>query len=478
MSHPDSRRGISPKASNRSGSYNVLVNALYALAALIFAAASPPALWPGELAFVFAWASFPKARVYFAWASPFFALYLFPGVSTSDMAALQQRSLEAGELTVGLWAFAYSAALAQSRSSRAPLPFLLWAFLMQPSGITLGLALLAWAGWVFVLRRRWSREFGASFSTNWRALQVAALGVLLLAAGLVLLGPISFHHQAAPAPVTTAAPAHSQQAAGKPPPAADEAEPPALPTTRWELPQWSLNLSNWLKYPLGIAALLLLALLLVIWWRVLRLPVERRRAERFPLLLAVISLASITLVVLWFAVVFHGEGNGANAGAGGRAAVHGSRLVGSPNAAPVIVRRAPVGFLMPLAELAVFALLVLLIYLAYQGLRSMDADGEEVEPAAPEPRRGPAFAGRVRTAYREFLRLMLAYAPVSRSETPREYAARLKKRYPAVAVEAFELTRLYEPVRYGGIADEAEAARAEELVRLIAAELEKGREEA
>jgi len=454
------------------------VNALYALAALIFAAASPPVLWPGELAFVFSWVSFPKARVYLAWAAPFFALYLFPGVSLGDMAALQQRSLEAGELTAGLWAFAYSAALAQGRSSRAPLPFLLWAFLMRPSGVTLGLALLAWAGWVFVLRRRWSREFGVSFTANRRALQAAALGALLLAAGLALLGPISLHHQAAPAPVAQAAPAHGQQAAGKPPPAANEAEPPALPATRWELPQWSLSLSNWLKYPLGVAALMLLALLLVLWWRVLRLPVERRRVERFPLLLAVISLASITMVVLWFAVVFHGEGNGAGAGAGGRAAVHGSRLAGGPNAAPVIVRRAPVGFLMPLAELAVLALLVFLIYLAYRALRLMDSGGEEAEPAAPKPRRGPAFAGQVRTAYREFLRLMLAYAPVSRSETPREYAARLEKRYPAVATEALELTRLYEPVRYGGVADEAEAARAEELVRLIAAELEKGREEA
>ncbi|WP_287409640.1 DUF4129 domain-containing protein [Oceanithermus sp.] len=87
--------------------------------------------------------------------------------------------------------------------------------------------------------------------------------------------------------------------------------------------------------------------------------------------------------------------------------------------------------------------------------------------AAPPPSAAPSAAGA---------RPRRSRHNAKASETPHEYAHRIAAREPALAEAVWGLTRLYEPVRYGGLADEAEAAAAEAWLRRIEKELEKGEE--
>ena len=73
-----------------------------------------------------------------------------------------------------------------------------------------------------------------------------------------------------------------------------------------------------------------------------------------------------------------------------------------------------------------------------------------------------AATGRVREAYRAFLALCTRNGLVRLdSETPLEFAQRLGQRQALALDFASELTRLYEPVRYGGVSDSAGAQAAE-----------------
>jgi Domain of unknown function (DUF4129) len=82
---------------------------------------------------------------------------------------------------------------------------------------------------------------------------------------------------------------------------------------------------------------------------------------------------------------------------------------------------------------------------------------EDREVLEPE-----AATNRVREAYRAFLALCSRNGLVRlESETPLEFAQRLGQRQALALEPASALTRLYEPVRYGGVSDSAGARAAE-----------------
>jgi len=452
------------------------VTALYALALVVFATVTPPMLWPGALVFVLAWAIFPRWRSHLAWSAVFFSLYLFFGSDPQDSAEMRRLALLAGKLTFGLLAFAWSATLAESNSSWAPLPFFTWAFLARPSGLVLGLGLLAWAGWQLVRQQRQNRELGRSFAIDPRGGLLAAVIILALAALLANAGTITRQqqtHVAAPASTIS----NSGPTAVAPPPSRGGGKA-AIPAERVSLPlSWealAFKLLNWL---ISLGLLVLLALVTTLWWRLLTTPTTRQRVDRKSLLLVLLAVISLALGITLFALAFPGKGIGLGNASQTVASSPGPQQIGEQSQPTATKKAGWLGLFLLLAAFSMLGLIIFLAYLLFQLLRHEPAVDPEETAAPPPGRRTPEFAGRVRTAYREFLRLMLAHAPVSRSETPREYARRLEKRFPQLAGWVRELTDLYEPVRYGGLADEREAARAEELVGLIAAELEREREE-
>jgi len=459
------------------------VKALYALALVIFAAATPPALWPGALVFIALWALFPRWRVYLAWLAGVFALYLFCGSDPHDAAEMKRLALLAGRLALGLLAFAWSAALAENDSYLAPVPFLLWALLSRPGGLTLGLSLLAWVSWQLVRQQRQSRELGREFKTDARA--ALATGAFLLGSLLLLAsvgGPAPFAQKPSHPPAVaerTIAGQKGQPATSAEQPAttSQRAEPATPKETVVTLPGWLDFFFRSFNRLISAALVLTLGLLLALWWRLLKVPSSRRHIERGSVLLVLLAIIGVSVGVLIFAFAFPGEGGFWEAAAQ-QLRAGGTAPVASGAASQTVSKYG--GWLGPLLVVGGFSLLALILLLAYTIFRLLRSEPQAAAAAAQTPpagRRTPEFAGRVRAAYREFLRLMLGHAPVRRSETPREYASRLEKRFAEIAVWVGELTDLYEPVRYGGLADEEEAERAEKLVRQIAAALEREREE-
>ncbi|WP_457636735.1 DUF4129 domain-containing protein [Oceanithermus sp.] len=447
---------------------------VYALALIIFVASTPPALWPGELIFVLAWALFPRWRTHLAWSFALFTLYLFVGSNPNDAAQMRRLSFLAGELALGILAFSWSAALAENDSFWAPLPFLTWALLTRPAGLTLGLGLLAWAGWQLVRRMRQARDLkNEPFELDARATRISVAFLFLIALALFALGSLKLSGQIGRRPIEAAPP----PATAAPGPQAPTTTAPAIPQTippepQILAPRWETLVCKALNGLIDVALLALLVLLSILWWRLLTTPALRKKVDRKSLILVLLAAASLVLAAMWLPLAFPGEGTGASYST--HSAV--SQIIklgpgGQEGAVEYVTRGNWPGALMILASVGVLILILVMIYLVARLLGLEPQRLEAVVPGAGG-RRSPEFAGRVRVAYREFLRLMLAYAPASSSETPREYARRLKKRYPRVASQVEELTGLYEPVRYGGLADEKEAARAEELVRLIAAGLE------
>ena len=121
-----------------------------------------------------------------------------------------------------------------------------------------------------------------------------------------------------------------------------------------------------------------------------------------------------------------------------------------------------------------FAAVAVYLYLALRAERTEQKAGrsqDSLNPDAPGPL--PPLH-RVRLAWRG-LEGVLAGAGLARaaSETPEEYAVRLSVLLPAAAADLHTLTRLYLPVRYGGVLSEADAAQAEasaERIRLVLAQ--------
>jgi Domain of unknown function (DUF4129) len=95
-------------------------------------------------------------------------------------------------------------------------------------------------------------------------------------------------------------------------------------------------------------------------------------------------------------------------------------------------------------------------------------DQENLEPLQVDVIGPEAATNRVRLAYRAFLALCVR-AGIGRleAETPLEFAARVGTVDAAAGAAALDLTRLYEPVRYGGLADTLGVRQAEQALEVV-----------
>ena len=459
------------------------MKALLPVAAVFWLVALEPRLWPGAFAYLLAWLLLARWRGELVWGAPLFALYLFWGLELRPEAFgdLTLRLQLAGRLTSGLLVWAYAAALAERRSRWAVVPLLAWALLLRPEAGVVGLGLAAWVYWNFWYSRAQYLERGAAFRVAPRALAAAVLATLALAvlAGLSGWTPLALPRAAAPAE-----PAVTLEAPAQPPPgaAAPAARSAPAPAAGARLPAWVETLSRYAAVLAAVASFLLLLVLARVVWILLR-PAGRRPgfAPRM-LVLAALVLVSLFFWMAWYGFLYGGEGGGAGAFAPPPApATAPSAPPGAePGPAPAPALRWPgrvLGGVLLLGTIALAALIAALAFALWRLLRGRApaAEGAAEGGGATGPRT-ERLAGRVRAAYRAFLLVMRPWLPRQASETPHEYAHRIAAREPALAEAVWGLTRLYEPVRYGGLADEAEAAAAEAWLRRIERELEKGEE--
>ncbi|WP_456445987.1 hypothetical protein, partial [Oceanithermus sp.] len=166
------------------------MKALLPVAAAFWLIALEPRLWPGALAYLLAWFLLVRWRGELVWGAPLFGLYLFWGLELRPEAFgdLTLRLQLAGRLTSGLLVWAYAAGLAQRRSRWAAVPLFAWGFLLRPEAAVAALGLAAWAYWNFWYLRAQHLERGADFRIAPRALAVAVLAALGLAALVGLSG--------------------------------------------------------------------------------------------------------------------------------------------------------------------------------------------------------------------------------------------------------------------------------------------------
>lgn len=462
------------------------MQALLPVAAAFWLIALEPRLWPGALAYLLAWFLLVRWRGELVWGAPLFGLYLFWGLELRPEAFgdLTLRLQLAGRLTSGLLVWAYAAGLAQRRSRWAAVPLFAWAFLLRPEAAVAALGLAAWAYWNFWYLRAQHLERGADFRIAPRALAVAVLAALGLAALVGLSGwtPLAAP-RAAMVPVPSRGALETPTQAPPPPvvrgPSGRAAPAPAAGAA---LPGWVDALSRYAAVLAAAASFLLLLVLARIVWILLR-PGERRFgfAPRM-LVLAALVLISLLFWMAWYGFLYGGEGVGAGAFAPRPVPVTAPAVSAGAEPAepsPAAPRRPGrvLGGALALGTLALALLIVGLAFALWKLLRSRAHEAEDpLAGGAGVRRRTERHAGRVRAAYRAFLLAMRPRLPRPASETPHEYAHRIAAREPALAEAVWGLTRLYEPVRYGGLADEAEAAAAEAWLQRIKAELEKGEE--
>jgi len=456
------------------------VKALLPVAAGFFLVALEPRLWPGAFLYLAAWVGLPRWRTELAWGAPFFTLYLFWGLGLEPAAAvdLVERTRLALRLALGLLAWVWAASLAARAGRTAPLPLFLWALALRPGGAVLALGVLAWVYWNYRLERWRYAERAAVFRVDGRALVAVVLTALVLA-GLVAVSvrPPSLPVPTVAAPAPAAPPSSGGEFSGEASPAARAA--------RWRrpvapLPAWAEALGYYGTVLAAVASLILLGLLLRVLWVVLRSPGERPRLSRRAIVLAVLVIFAMLFWAVGYGLLFRGDGAGGPlptpALPGGAVPVPGGEVL--PDAPPGPARSWPGRLLGGVSALGVLLLVLMSSGLAYLLLRALRTDGaDDVSGSAgraPARTPGARHAGRVRAAYRVFLRRMRRLLPKRGSETPQEYARRIAAQRPDLARAVWALTRLYEPVRYGGLADEAEAAQAEAWLARIETELKKG----
>ncbi len=463
------------------------MKALLPVAAVVFLIALPPALWPGAFAYLLLWVLLRRWRGELAWGAPLFALYLFWGLrlEPASFPDLVARFAVAGRLASGLLSWSFAASLAANGSRWAPLPLFLWAFALRPDAVVLGLGLVAWVYWNLVRSSQRALERGVRFQISPRALLATSLILLFIAGALVASGwrpappgRAGAEVVSAPAPVSQVANPPGAGEGGHVTGAGANAGKKVRPA---RLPPWVNALSDYATVLSAIVALLLIMVLTRLLWLIFKVPGQRAGNAYRALLLGILVLSGAFFWVLWYQLLFRGEGTGG----GDAAAFPATQATGGAGASalhdtvPRVLDWAgwTVGGSLVLGVLFLLVVLVGLGYLLWRlshaGAVAPLAQGGEVRT----DRRSAHHAGRVRAAYRAFLLLMRGELPKRTSETPQEYAARIALRRPRLAVAVRELTGLYEPVRYGGLADDAEAARAEASLRHIQAEIEKSGEE-
>jgi Domain of unknown function (DUF4129) len=310
-------------------------------------------------------------------------------------------------------------------------------------------------------RLRFSQGGGRSLA----ALLGAALlvGVLALLLGLLPYFAPSAPLQAAAPRATTA-----------------QAPPPPVPDRTNVAPAWFKQLTSpanavRVQDPLLLRPLVpITGLLVVICMLMLFRQTKIRRGEQPSRWTDVVAVTALLATLVMVGVIGAGARGGGllggagrsppPPGAGGRTAAQ-EAARHSPNWLPTLLN---IGLIFATLFFAAAA-----VYL-YFTTRAAGAANKTLETL---PETG-AVAGeplpplhRVRLAWRG-IEAALAAAGLARvpSETPESYAARLSSLVPAAAGDLHTLTRLYLPVRYGGVLSEADAAQAEasaESIRTI-----------
>ena len=207
-------------------------------------------------------------------------------------------------------------------------------------------------------------------------------------------------------------------------------------------------------------------LLIVLCMLLLLQRTRLKRAEQRSTWTDYVALAAMLGTLFMVGVLGAGAGPGRLLGGPPPAAagLSGGRGTGTASAA---VRHAP-AWVTPLLNTGLvfatlfFAVVAVHLFLALRAERGEAAPGRpQAVPNTAAPEVLPPLH-RVRLAWRG-LETVLAAAGLTRlaSETPEEFSSRLSGLLPAAAADLGTLTRLYLPVRYGGVLSEADAEAAE-----------------
>ena len=343
----------------------------------------------------------------------------------------------------------------------APLFFV--GLVLRPEGSTLALELWVWLVYVYAVQAREALRAGA------RARLVVLAFALLLGLFAVAIGPIHFSLPHPTAGVAGQAAAPNGLASTPSPPSAGGRGPGlGQGPVRVYLPAWLPQLMLFLGI-VGLVSFLLLAR---------RTPGQGRttfRGRRDGLWSLVLGLLGLTFW-LFATLIWRPDTEGHAVFTPLRPIVTlneqapGETSAEERPAKPTDVPEKPQSMppFWPIAALILF----LAVYLAWRWRQEEGKGGRKErvsEPSRAPPNRVSPAPGRVRAAYRRFLRAARRVTPRRAVETPREYAHRFARARPELAEAAFRLTELYEPVRYGGAADLAHAEEAE----LLAEEIER-----
>jgi len=445
---------------------------------ILLAVVLPPQMWPGALFYVAVWALRPRWRTTLLLATPLLTVYLFAGCDCAVHDQLVAHFARAMLLLSGLWAFSLAIFLWRERTTAlAAAPLFAWALLLRPAGVTLAASLLLWVILVYLGEKRQSARLGVPFACDARGVLFFAAVLLLAALFVSQAGALRFSLYSLPAGGEPPAVVRTGGGNGPvaPPPAAGSgtarrrAGPPQPPQT----PSYVQFLRTLNVYLMSLSLFVALLVLLLAWRRLLQGRAWRLNPRRMTMVNIALTLLLAAFVLVWFVLTFHGEG-GYIAGYGRPLARGAARLGGgfrNYGSAGARFWRLP-SLSAPLQTLGLAVWLVFLAAALRSLLQRRESALMQGEPATARRQPSEYFAGRVRAAYRSFLAYMRPLARKSASETPREYAARVSRLFEGAAAPVRGLTALYEPVRYGGLAEDAEARRAEEFLRRIIAEID------
>ncbi|GGR12368.1 DUF4129 domain-containing protein [Deinococcus ruber] len=282
--------------------------------------------------------------------------------------------------------------------------------------------------------------------------------LLALALGLgaaLLLLPSLPTPSPAPA-VSRSAPAPVQPVPTPPPPVLPETR--AGTSVRPAPPRLEFRDDPWLARALWpVTALLIVACMVLLLLRARVQAAERRTTwTDYAAILALLGTLFMVLVVGAGAgpggsAAGAASGQGGPGGAGGRAVLH--------------TAASPEVLLLNIGSVAATLIFAVMAAGLLWSLRSQLAGTKQPAPDTSEPLQGglslPALH-RIRAAWRD-LEAALAQAGLGRraSQTPEEYAAALAAQFPGAAPDLHTLTRLYLPVRYGGVPSDQDADTAE-----------------
>ncbi|ULH15093.1 DUF4129 domain-containing protein [Deinococcus sp. KNUC1210] len=227
-----------------------------------------------------------------------------------------------------------------------------------------------------------------------------------------------------------------------------------------------LNIQDdpWLARALWPVTALLIVLCMVLLLLRTRVVVAERRSNWTDYAAILALLGTLFMVLVVGSGARPGGSAASTAGQEGMAGGHGVQAVQHASASSEVL-------LLNIGSVAASLLFAVMAAVLLWSLRSRLAGLGQPAPntAAPLPETValPALH-RIRVAWRD-LESALMQAGLGRrpSQTPEEYAAALAQQVPGAAAELYTLTRLYLPVRYGGVPSDQDADTAEAAARHI-----------